>query len=100
MCGACVRAINFCAQACRFLPLLLNNVWVGVRLLCAGAWVLRDFMFSLYTFVRRLLGFERFYAFGIVFLCAGAWVLRGFTIPLYNFCAQALGFEAILCILN
>ena len=70
----------------------------GDQLLCAGVWVLTVFAQTFVPrgapFVRRRVGFERFYVFAVLLLCAGASVLRGFTFSLYYFlCAGALGFS-------
>ena len=50
----------------------------GDQLLCAGVWVLTVFAEQIIgrgaSFVRRRVGFERFYVFVIQLLCAGAWV--------------------------
>ena len=83
-----------------------------IQLLCAGAWVLSDFMHSESFFVRMRVGFERFYDSVIQLLCAGAWVLSDFmhseSILVHRHvgfksvhalridsCAQACGFEEV-----
>ena len=67
-----------------------------IQLLCAGAWVLSDFMHSESFFVRMRVGFERFYDSVIQLLCAGAWVLSDCMHYASSFVRRRVGFVWVL----
>ena len=52
------------------------ELWVlWLQLLCAGMWVLSDFMYWESTSVHRHVGFKRFYGLRAHISCTGMWVL-------------------------
>ena len=52
------------------------EIWMlRLYLLCAGMWVLSDFMHRESSFVHRHVGFKRFCGLRAHMLCTGMWVL-------------------------